>query len=377
VSTPERWQTIEHIFYEALDLPPAERAAFLASRCNDDAELRREVESLLASDEKSVEDTLSIAAVAADWDRSADILNAEIDGYRVIRRLGSGGMGEVFLADEPALGRKVAIKFLASGYAKDPARLRRFSTEARALSALNHPGILTVHRIGEYAGNPYIASEYVDGETIRDRLRNGPVPPAAAIDIAVKAGEALAAAHATGIVHRDIKPENIMIRRDGYVKVLDFGLAKLADTDAAPRSQVRLTGTNVVVGTLDYMAPEQAAGGKVDFRSDIYSLAVVLYEMLTGMLPRELAGTKRSSGLSLLPKRAAGVLRQALSTDPAERQSSITEFVRELASLRDTIRRPTRFRAAIATITATAVLIIAMFGWRAMHSKSGEVSSRS
>src|SRR5579871_245331 len=210
--SPDRWQIVERLFHEALTRPPAERGSFIESSCSGDPEIRSELESLLAADVDSRSRASIAPAIAADWSSSASIVGDEVDGYRVIALLGSGGMGEVFLAEDRELGRRVALKLIPAPFVADAARVRRFADEARAASRLNHPNIITVHRVGVFEGRRYIATEHVDGETLRDRIERGSLPPAEAIDIAVQIADALGAAHAAGIVHRDIKPENVMIR---------------------------------------------------------------------------------------------------------------------------------------------------------------------
>jgi len=210
--------------------------------------------------------------------------------YEILVRLGAGGMGEVYRARDTRLGREVAIKVLTEGAGADRARLRRFVSEARAASALNHPNILTVHEIGEAETGPYIVTELVDGQTVRELLAKGPLPVSQALDIATQTAEGIAKAHEAGIVHRDIKPENLMVTRDGFVKILDFGLAKLLRPDseagepAAPAVS-SVTATGIIVGTAGYLSPEQLRGSPADGRSDVFALGVVLYEMVTGGNP--------------------------------------------------------------------------------------------
>jgi serine/threonine protein kinase len=214
-----------------------------------------------------------------------------INQYKIISAIGKGGMGEVYLAEDTKLDRKVAIKFLNEEFSKDADKLRRFVQEAKAASALNHPNILTIHEIGEIDGKNYIATELIDGKTLRDHLSHKEsLQLNQILKIGVQVSEALSAAHHAGIIHRDIKPENIMIRKDGYAKVLDFGLAKLSEQPAtasgedATKVQVNTT-PGMVMGTVSYMSPEQARGNPTDARTDIWSLGVVLYEMLAGKLP--------------------------------------------------------------------------------------------
>ncbi len=210
--------------------------------------------------------------------------------FRVVSPLGAGGMGEVYLAEDLRLGRRVALKVLTEKFGEDEDRLRRFEFEARTVATLNHPNIITVYDVGTADTVRFIATEFVNGDTLRARISAGPVPPSQAIDIALQVAGALAAAHDAGIVHRDLKPENVMIRADGYVKVLDFGLAKLFEPSANlatdPGENLHTETTpGTILGTYSYMSPEQGRGQAVDHRSDLFSLGVILYEMLTGTRP--------------------------------------------------------------------------------------------
>src|SRR5688500_17372822 len=227
----ERWQEVKEILHPALEMGAAERAYFLDQKCGNDAELRREVESLLAANDNAGERFESpavelMAPVMAD-EPIDGMVGKSLAHYELIAKIGAGGMGEVYLARDQQLHRKVALKVLPAYFTQDPDRLRRFQQEARAASALNHPNIITVHEIGKVDSINYIATEFVDGETLRDRMNRTPLKIPEALDIATQVTSSLATAHETGITHRDIKPENIMLRRDGIVKVLDFGLAKL------------------------------------------------------------------------------------------------------------------------------------------------------
>jgi eukaryotic-like serine/threonine-protein kinase len=289
---PERWRQIDQLLEAVLEREPDERAAFLAVACAGDESLRLEVESLLRSDEAAesfIEEP--VVALAADViaERQARALAGQsISHYKILSRLGAGGMGEVYLAEDTKLSRKVALKLLPAEFTSDPGRLRRFIQEARATSALNHPNILTVFEIGEAGEAHYIVTEFIDGQTLRERLKGGRLSPTATIDIGAQIAAALAAAHGAGIVHRDIKPENVMLRRDGIVKVLDFGLAKLVEhRPAAVTSKASTIGEahtdpGTVLGTVGYMSPEQVRGQEADHRADIFSFGVILYEMLSG-----------------------------------------------------------------------------------------------
>src|SRR5947209_1529676 len=208
--------------------------------------------------------------------------------YRILSSLGAGGMGEVYLAEDTQLNRTVALKILPAALASDRQRMLRFIQEAKAASSLNHPNILTVYEIGHTDSTHFIATEFIKGETLRQHLKSARVKLSEALNIAIQIADALAAAHDAGIIHPDIKPENIMVRRDGYVKVLDFGLAKLTEQRASSSPTALTladTGPGIVIGTVTYMSPEQARGLKVDERTDIFSFGVVLYEMLAGRAP--------------------------------------------------------------------------------------------
>ena len=211
---------------------------------------------------------------------------AKLDGYEVVGLLGAGGMGEVYRARDSVLKREVAIKVLPSFVSQDPDRLRRFEQEAQAAAALNHPNILAVHRFGTFEGTPYLVSELLEGETLRQQMERGPLPIRKAIDYGVQIANGLAAAHDKGIVHRDLKPENLFVTKGGRIKILDFGLAKLMqsqpDPDGSAPTQARGTDPGMVMGTAGYMSPEQVRGNAVDHRTDIFAFGAILYEMLTG-----------------------------------------------------------------------------------------------
>ncbi len=259
--------------------------------------------------------------------------NTTISHYRILSRPGSGGMGEVYLAKDTRLGRKVAIKLLPNDLTKNEDRLHRFEQEARAASALNHPNIITIHEIGEAEGIHFIATEFIEGQTLRRQMAGGRLKLGATLEVATQVASALSAAHAAGIVHRDIKPENVMLRRDGYVKVLDFGLAKLTerraratDTDAPTSASVK-TDPGTVMGTVTYISPEQARGMEVDARTDIFSLGVVLYEMISGRLPFE-GETTTDVLVSILEKEPPPLSRHAPEA-PAELQRIVSKALRK------------------------------------------------
>ncbi len=253
--------------------------------------------------------------------------------YRIIRKLGAGGMGEVFLAEDQNLRRQVALKLLPADFTGSEERLRRFELEARAVSALNHPNILTIHEVGETDGHHFIATEFIDGESLAQYLsRKQGIQPDEILTIAVQIASALVAAHEEGIVHRDIKPANIMLRRDGYVKVVDFGLAKLTQTETlasgAPTSPMVRSEAGAIMGTVRYMSPEQARGLPVDARTDIWSLGCVLYEMVSGRAPFH-GGTVTDVLVAILEKEPAQLRHSARSRVPETLEWIITKMLRK------------------------------------------------
>jgi serine/threonine protein kinase len=290
---PERWQLVNDLFQSATERAPEHREAFLDEACGDDEGLRRELKSLITSHERTqtfIESpAFEVAPELLTNDRAGVRAGELIAHYRIESFIGSGGMGEVYLASDVTAGRHAALKLLPMHFTGDAERLRRFQQESRAVVALNHPNIVTVYEIGEDRSTRYIASELIEGGTLRQRMMRGPLELSEAVDVAIQIASALAAAHAAGIVHRDIKPENIMLRPDGYVKVLDFGIAKLAEPEVAiPRKEALLlnqTNPGSVLGTVRYMSPEQARGTPIGQESDIWSLGAVLYEMVTGHEP--------------------------------------------------------------------------------------------
>ena len=303
---PQRSKEIDGIFAAALERDPAERPSFLAEACGGDAELRAEVESLLSAHQAAGSFIDGSASdVAASLLGKNPTGRTQLGQYKIGKLLGAGGMGQVYLATD-RMGRQVALKLLARQHDQDKRHLARFTQEAQTVLTLNHPNIVTIYDIGEVEGTSYIASELIEGETLRHRLAEE-INQHEILEIAIQIANALVAAHEKGIVHRDIKPENVMIRADGYVKVLDFGIAKLTDDFASPVSEdaaTRLkveTGEGVIIGTAFYMSPEQAKGALIDARTDLWSLGAVLYEMITRHVP--FAGESPAETISLILQR--------------------------------------------------------------------------
>ncbi|MEW6209127.1 MAG: protein kinase [Acidobacteriota bacterium] len=344
----ERWQQVDSLLQAALGREPEERARFLDSACKGDDELRREVESLLASSERG-ESFLTVPALEeepATIDEPTGMIGRQIGFYEILSPLGAGGMGEVYLAKDTRLGRKVALKILPSFFTRNERRLQRFQQEARTASALNHPNIITIFDIGETDSIHFIATEYIDGETLRTAMARRKFSLGEVLDIAIQIASALAAAHAAGIAHRDIKPENIMLRGDGILKVLDFGLAKLTEQHDAGAENVR-TDPGTRMGTANYMSPEQARGREVDARSDIFSFGVVLYEMIARRKPFR-GETVSHVLVSILekdppplseyapetPAELQRIVSKALRKDREERYQAIREMLIDLKDLR-------------------------------------------
>ena len=282
---PEDWTRVKAVLQRAMELEGAARSTYVADACAHDAEVRQQVERLLAAHDRAPTSRAPPALTMIDVPPDA-LVGQLVSIYRIEELLGRGGMGEVYKAHDAKLNRSVALKLLPINLAHDTERLRRFRAEALALSSLNHPHILVVHDVGDHDGRPFIVTEYVEGLTLRQHLMGaGALPMRDLIDVAVQISSALMAAHRSGVLHRDIKPENVMIRPDGYVKVLDFGLAKLAgqhDRDDAAQWRTR---QGLIMGTPQYMSPEQARAEQVDFRSDQFSFGALLYELATGRPP--------------------------------------------------------------------------------------------
>jgi serine/threonine protein kinase/Tfp pilus assembly protein PilF len=350
-------QKIEAIFHSVLDCTPDKRSAFLDSACAGDDFLRRQVEALLTSDHESSKfietppAALVESMIESEGAETASLLGRTIGHYKIVKLLGRGGMGEAYLATDTRAERKAVLKVLPARFTADPDRTRRFQHEARTVIALNHPNIVTIYEVGEEDSTYYIVSELIQGQTLRQRLSRGSLDLEETIDITVQVATGLSAAHEAGVVHRDIKPENVMLRRDGYVKILDFGIAKLAEPDTPlpldPEAATGSVATNVgaILGTVRYMSPEQARGEQVDHRTDIWSLGVVLYELVARHPPfaGETAQETTQAILTLNPppidhKSRVGrdlqaVVNNALQKDRDKRYSTIAAMADALKNL--------------------------------------------
>jgi len=354
----ERWKQVNDLFQSAVERAPAERAAFLDDACHGDESLRRELGSLLTSYERSENfielPAFEVAPELVTSERANTLVGKLIGHYRIESLIGVGGMGEVYLARDERLGRKAALKLLPDSLTTDETQLSRFKNEARSASALNHPNILTVYEIGTEGNRQFIATEFIEGITLRVSIARGRINPHMALEIAVQVASALAAAHEAGVVHRDIKPENIMMRPDRYVKVLDFGIAKLteqrlaSDDHTVETTAPLQTRPGLVLGTARYMSPEQARGQKVDVRTDIWSLGVVFYEMVGGSPPfrgdtpsdciASILTTEPpplSGVLTDVPLKLESILQKALRKSSDERYQTIQEMLADLRILKD------------------------------------------
>ncbi len=389
-----RHEKLEALVSEALGLPPEMREAFLQNACPDEALLNEATRTLRVHPDHTGKPTV-VAAEGSLYNRvmAAERIGQQIGVYRIERRLGAGGMGEVFLALDTRLGRQVALKFVPKINARDEHTMRRFEQEARAASALNHPNILTIYEVGEFNGERYIASEFVDGATLRTELRRGAVTLGDAMDIAIQVTSALVASHRAGIVHRDLKPTNIMIRPDGYVKVIDFGLAKLTQvgkeslTGSSDGSDAQ-TVPGSLMGTVGYMSPEQARGEEVDQRTDLWSLGVILYEMLSGRRPFEgetdshvmvAIMEKPTPGLTQVPPGLEKILHCALAKDRIRRYQNAEEMYADLRELKQGLdlsvstrrllvtpavpKKHTGLKMAAAAVIALTVAVLGWWAW--------------
>ena len=363
--TPERWQQISRIFKSAISLDSEARAAYLKAQCSDDDSLRAQVEELLASHQRAGDEDFigGLAAEAAaplliDDDaagptRPTLTKGQQFGSYVVLDSLGAGGMGEVYLARDTRLDRTVALKVLSSDISQDKRRMQRFRQEAKVASSLNQPNILTIFEFGEVDRLTFIATEFIDGETLRHHLHGKRLKLPEVLDISIQVLAALDAAHDARIVHRDIKPENVMIRRrDHVVKVLDFGLAKLTekkvsqDEEESEAATEFKTAPGFIMGTLNYMSPEQAQAHAVDVRTDIWSTGVMIYEMVTGVIPFSGATTSHTivqilekdpvplTKVVQAPAELERVVAKAMAKNPDERYQTAKDMLIDLRSLK-------------------------------------------
>ena len=315
------WKQVDSLLQSALERPPAERDAFLKRACAGDEALEAEVRSLMASRQEAgsfLESPAMEVAAQGITETIRSSIPQNISHYRILEKLGAGGMGVVWKARDTRLDRFVALKFLPAAKMSDPERKRRFVQEARAASALNHPNIITIYDIDQADGADFIAMEFLPGKALEQVIPRKGLRLNEALQYAIQVADALAAAHAAGIVHRDLKPGNVMVTENGCAKVLDFGLAKLIERGGVSElartetlAEAPKTEEGMVVGTVSYMSPEQAEGKKVDARTDIFSFGAMLYEMITGR--RAFAGDSILSILSAIlrdePKPAAEIIR--------------------------------------------------------------------
>lgn len=392
VKAEDNWSRIRQIFDDALRLHPDERTNFVERASSGDERLRAEVDSLLASLDSahSFMETPAVTHVAGAIEAANEPLQAgkRFGHYEIIKRIGSGGMGDVYLAKDGKLDRKVAIKVLNEKFSRDPSNLSRFVREAKAASALNHPNILVIHEIGETDGANYIVSEYVAGQTLREAFREKTLGLDQILDITIQVAGALCTAHDARLIHRDIKPENIMIRPDGYVKILDFGLAKLVerknrsilglDNSTLTENQ---TAKGIILGTINYMSPEQAKGEDVDEGTDVFSLGAVLYEMIAGRTPfwgdsvaETLANLINQEPPSLgdiapnVPPSMTALIGKMLQKRASDRHETMNQVVTELKELRENLTLGEKLGQGGAGNYENATI--------AMHTATGDVKLR-
>jgi serine/threonine protein kinase len=431
--TPERWQQISRIFKSAISLDAESRSAYLAAQCGVDESLRVEVEKLLDShrqasaenfiDGVAAQDAAPLLVDDHEIEETPAVLEQgqQFGAYEILGAIGAGGMGEVYLAKDSRLDRTVALKVLWQDIALDKRRMQRFRQEARVASSLNQPNILTVFEFGEVEGLTFLATEYVDGETLRNLLRAKRLKLGEMLEIAIQVLAALDAAHEARIVHRDIKPENVMIRRrDGVVKVLDFGLAKVTEREStaatAPGSELEAptefkTAPGLIMGTIDYMSPEQATGQRVNQRMDIWSTGVMLYEMVAGAMPFK-GVTSSHTIVQILekdppplghltrqdvPEELERIVSKAMAKNANERYQTARDMLIDLRNLKkqldikaeiDRSSSPRMRRGAAAdavpgqkkrvlviTLLAMAVVTVAFFGVNIWRSSRGEINT--
>ena len=402
--TPEQWQHIKPILAAALELDAARRATFLREACAD-ASLRKEIQSIIAAHELGGKDFLDRAALPASLETAADARitlskGTRLGDFEIVCLLGAGGMGEVYRARDRRLEREVAIKVLPQFASLDLERLHRFEQEAKAAAALNHPNILAVFHMGTYKDAPYLVSELLEGETLRALVNRGPISPKRAIDFAVQIARGLASTHEKGIVHRDLKPENLFVTRDGRIKILDFGLAKLMRFDGETQCTEQTLGTQpgAVLGTVGYMAPEQVRGLAADHRSDIFAFGAILYEMLTGQRAFQKPTSAETMSAILnedpplvsqitpsIPPALDRAVHRCLEKSPEQRFQSASDLAFGLDLSSDSGRESTRTvpspkphlnRKVLTSITILVVALIVVGALRWWPKKSAVLSAK-
>jgi serine/threonine protein kinase len=397
----ERWREIENLYHAASELRAEERRAYLERACGGDAALLLEVESLLANERMAASFLEGRPTEALGPGPEAAVPAGEqIGPYTVLEFVRAGGMGEVYKARDTRLDRTVAVKFLPRAFASDPAALSRFQREARAASALNHPRICTIHDLGDHQGRPFLVMEFLEGQSLRDRITDKPLLVPQLLDIAVQICDALQAAHAKGIIHRDIKPANIFITASGQTKILDFGLAKQVSEPAKARenaanvtvatAELSITLPGSVPGTVAYMSPEQVRGETVDARTDLFSLGVTMYQMATGVLPFQ-ADTAALVLEAILTRQPAPprnlnpavpaelerIILKALQKDRSARYSSAAEMRADLERLRAPRRGRWLATASVALLTTLVVMVAGTkLGWFAGESPVPQLTPR-
>ena len=394
--TGERWQEIRNVLEAALPMDSTQRRAYLNQACASDSSLRREVESLLAADEQARTSFLQSPPLMTRLQKGT-----RLGDYEIQSLLGVGGMGEVYRARDLRLRRDVAIKVLPAFVSSNPERLRRFEQEATAAAALNHPNILAVYQLGSYAGAPYLVSELLEGSTLREQMTRGPLAQRKAIDYASQIAHGLAAAHEKGIVHRDLKPENLFVTKDGRVKILDFGLAKLTRAPHSSEHSAPTLGNEtepgVVMGTVGYMSPEQVRGETNDNRTDIFAFGAILYEMLVGKRafqkptsPETMTAILNEDPVAIsqsapaTPPALQRVVHRCLEKSPEQRFQSASDLAFALEALSDsgtsamsavgTQNKSLRRWASIATVAVTGVVSVSLLAWRSLRSHTSDAA---
>jgi eukaryotic-like serine/threonine-protein kinase len=392
---PERWQRVERLYHLVSKIAAHQRASILRDECQDDDELRKEVESLLSYEDSAADfieaPAFTVAAKLMAADNPDELSGTAGDTvvsqrFRILEKLGGGGMGVVYKAEDTKLRRFVALKFLPPELARDQQALERFQREAYAASALNHPNICTVHDVDEYQGQPFIAMELLEGETLEKRIGGKPLPASELLDLAIQISDGLETAHTRGIIHRDIKPSNIFVTSHGQCKILDFGLAKLQESDTADEAQntitrpgtekdilsnLTLTRTGVAIGTAGYMSPEQIRGEKLDARTDVFSFGLVLYEMATGrraftgdsapVLHAAILEQRPTSARELnpgLPARLEVIINRALEKTREQRYQNVPEIHADLQMVRHEFAVGNRLRRWMFGAGPIAALLI-------------------